>query len=195
MDRSCGLAGCVNPSAVTLGNEAYCREHFMLTCYESLAKCVDELKRKDHEYELWAETLRQSLNEIVDKATAISLTVNDLSNSERSRLLDIVLWAGDLIQKVRCGARKFKPIPVRLHFHTSNETCAEETVTREVSQRGTSLICSFPVQVGGRFVIEKMDTGERSEAIVRWRDFRDGGARPHLGIEILNRENFWGLDW
>ena len=195
MDRSCGLVGCGKPIAVTLGNETYCREHFMLTCYESLEKCVDELKRKDHENELWAETLRQSLTEIVDQATAMSLTVNDLSNLERSRLLDIVLWAGDLVQKVRCGARKFKPILVRLHFRASNETFAEEAVTREVSQHGTSLNCSFPVQVGGRLVIERMETGERVEAIVRWRHRGESGARQQLGIEILNCENFWRLDW
>lgn len=195
MDRCCSFAGCVEPCAATLGNKTYCREHFILTGYESLEKCVDELKRRDDQNEVRAESLRQSLIEIVDQATAMGLTVHDLSNLERSRLLDIILWASDLVQKVRCGPRRVKQVPVRLHFHTPNETCAEATVTQEVSQHGTSLICSFSVQVGGRLVIERMDTSERVDAIVRWRERRQGAAQQHLGIEILNHENFWGLDW
>lgn len=142
----------------------------MLTCYESLEKCVDEFRRRDERNEVWAETLRRSLNEIVDQATAMGLTANDLSNLERSRLLDIVLSAGDLVQQVRCRPRRSIPIRVRLYFHTPNQTCAEETVTQEVSQHGTSVTCRFPVPVGGQLVIERMDTSERVDAIVRWRD-------------------------
>jgi hypothetical protein len=167
----------------------------MLTCYENLEKYVDELRGRDQRNEFWAETLRRSLNEITDHATAMSLTASDLNNLERSRLMDIILWAANLAQQVRCRPRRSKPIRVRLHFHTPNGTCTEETVTREVSQHGTSLACSFPVQLGGRLVIERMDTSERVDAIVRWRDRGPGGAQQHLGIEILNHENFWGLDW
>jgi hypothetical protein len=38
--------------------------------------------------------------EIAARATVIGLRANALSNAERSRLLDIVLWANSLIQEV-----------------------------------------------------------------------------------------------
>ena len=37
------------------------------------------------------------LDEIIDQATSVALITNDLNNQERVELLDILLWANDLL--------------------------------------------------------------------------------------------------
>ena len=65
-----------------MGGSEYCVVHFILTCYQHLEKSPPE----------------RALLEIIDRATAIGLTADDLTNQERGQLLDILLWAGDLLR-------------------------------------------------------------------------------------------------
>jgi hypothetical protein len=187
-------SSCSGPSVVTLVKQDYCREHFIQTCYEHLEECAEEFKERDQADELACDTRRRSLQEIVDQSTVTSLTHGDLSKLERIQLLDIVQWAGDLIRQIRRGPRKRVSIPVRLYLESSSQTCAEETSVREVSQHGTALTCSLPINVGELVKMERMDTGERVEGIVRWRERRDGST-AHLGIEFSRCNNFWRLQW
>jgi hypothetical protein len=191
---SCTTSGCSGPSVDTLGKQDYWREHFIQTCYEHIEECSEKFRERDQADELGCDTRRRSLQEIVDQATAASLTHGDLSNLERIQLLDIVRWAGDLIRQIRRSRRRRVTIPVRLHLESSSQTCAEETLAREVSQHGTALTCRFPIVVGELVKIERIDTSERVEGIVRWCERRDG-TTLHLGIEFYGCNNFWRLHW
>jgi hypothetical protein len=184
--------GSSGPSVVTLVKQDYCREHFIQTCYEHLEECAEKFKERDQADELACDTSRRSLQEIVDQSTVTSLTDADLSNLERIQLLDIVRWAGDIIRQIRRGPRKQVSIPVRLYLESSGLTCAEETLVCEVSQHGSALTCSLPINVGELVKVERMDTGERVEGIVRWRERRDGTSLL-LGLEFSHCNNFWRL--
>lgn len=192
MNPSCATSGCSGPSVVTLGKQDYCREHFIQTSYQHLEECQEKFNDRDQADELACDSRRRSLQEIVDHSTTTSLTHGDLSNMERVQLLDLVRWAGDLIRQVRRGPRKRASIPVRLYLESLSQTWAEETLAREVSQHGTSLTCSLPINVGELVKLERMDTGERVEGIVRWRERRDGTS-VHLGLEFYGGNNFWHL--
>jgi len=61
-----------------------------------------------------------------------------------------------------------------------------------VSQHGAALTCSFPIIVGELVKMERMDTGERVEGIVRWRERRDCKTL-YLGLEFSRCNNFWRL--
>ena len=180
----------------SLGHIGRCRtlKHFIQTCYEHLEQCAETFKERDQADELACDTLRRSLQEIVDQSTATSLTHGDLSKLERIQLLDIVRWGGDLIRQTRRGPRKRVSIPVRLYLQSSSLTCAEETLVREVSQHGAALTCSFRIIVGELVKMERMDTGERVEGIVVWRERRDD-TTLHLGLEFPRCNNFWRLHW
>ena len=180
----------------SLGRIGSCRtlEHFIQICYEHLEECAGKFKERDQADELACDRRRRSLQEIVDQSTATSLTHGDLSNLERIQLLDIVRCGGDLIRQTRRGPRKRVSIPVRLYLESSSQTCAEETLVREVSQHGAALTCSFPIIVGEIVRMERMDKGERVECIVRWRERRDG-TTLYLGLEFSRYKNFWRLHW
>jgi len=195
MNPSCATSGCSGSSVVTLGKQDYCREHFIQTCYQHLEECQEKFNEPDQAAdERVCDSRRRSLQEIVDQSTTTSLTHRDLSNLERVQLLDLVRWAGDLIRQVRRGPRKRVSIPVRLYLESFSQSCVEETLVREVSQHGTSLTCSLLINVGELVKMERMDTGERVEGIVRWRERRDGTSL-HLGLEFYGCNNFWRLQW
>jgi hypothetical protein len=192
MHALCATSGCGGPSAVTLGRQGYCRGHFIQTCYEHLEECAEKFKERDQVGQLACDTRGPSLQEIVGQSTTTSLTHRDLSNLERIQLLDIVRWAGDIIRQMRRGPRKQVSIPVRLYLESSGLTCAEETLVCEVSLHGSALTCSLPINVGELVKVERMDTGERVEGIVRWRERRDGTSLL-LGLEFSRCNNFWRL--
>ena len=168
--------------------------HFIQTCYEHLEECAGKFKERDQADELACDARRRSLQEIMDQSTATSLTHGDLSNLERIQLLDIVRWGGELIRQTRRGPRKQVSIPVRLYLESSSQTCAEETLVREVSQHGASMTCNFPIIVGELVKMERMETGEQIEGIVRWCGRREG-ATIRLGLEFYGCNNFWHLHW
>ncbi len=194
MRASCAPSGCSGPSVVTLGKRDYCREHFIQTCYEYLEECAERFRERDQADEITCHTRRRSVQEIVHQSTATSLTHSDLGNLERIQLLDIVRWGGDLIRQIRRGPRKRVSIPVRLYLESSSQTCAEETLVREVSQHGAALTSNLPIVVGELVKMERMDTGERVECIVRWRERRDS-TTLYLGLEFSRYKNFWRLHW
>ena len=97
MDRCCSFLHCAKPRVVTLGGCEYCVVHFISTSYRHL----EEHRRGDQEKEVESEVLRSSLIEILDQATAVSLTTSDLTNQERGQLLDILFWASDLLSDGR----------------------------------------------------------------------------------------------
>ncbi len=195
MNPSCATSGCSGPSVVTLGKQDYCREHFIQTSYQHLDECQEKFNESDQADELACDSRRRSLQEIVDQSTTAGLTHDDLSSLERVQLLDLVRWAGDLIRQVRRSPRKQVSIPVRLYLESGSQTYAEETMVREVSQHGISLKCSLPINVGELVKMERMDTGERVEGVVRWSERRDGTSLLHLGLEFNGCNNFWPLQW
>jgi hypothetical protein len=71
--------------------------HFISTTYRRL----EEFRRGDQQKEGETEVQRGSLPMILDQATAVSLTTNDLTNQQRGQLLDIVFWASDLLSDGR----------------------------------------------------------------------------------------------
>jgi hypothetical protein len=68
-----------------------------VACYRHLEESP-ELGRRGKKNDGNARAQRESLLEIVDQATSVSLSTCDLTNQERGQLLDIILWASDLLQ-------------------------------------------------------------------------------------------------
>jgi hypothetical protein len=102
MDRRCNFVDCAKRSALTLGDHEYCAGHFILISYQRLEK-FQELRERAPENQVSGEAQRLSLLEIIDRATAGSLAPGDLTSLERSQLLDIILWASELVHRVRRG--------------------------------------------------------------------------------------------
>jgi hypothetical protein len=94
-NQSCSLNSCLRPTAVVLAGQNLCLEHFFEWCYQRLEELDCKVHRKQLEL-THDENLRGLVEECSNRALAVSLQHEPLTNQDRSRLLDILLWCGDL---------------------------------------------------------------------------------------------------
>lgn len=94
-DNACRCA-----AIASLDQKNYCLNHFLQRCYERLEE-VDPRNRQFREAPVDLRAMRAFIEECSRRALDVSLQHEDLSNLERGRLLDILLWAGELFLLLR----------------------------------------------------------------------------------------------
>ena len=105
--KPCRYAACLEYGASTLGDEDLCCDHFVLRCYEFLEQIDAERGKSSNDF-LFTTNLKDSVNNCLHGALEISLRSESLTNLQKARLLDIMLWAGEFIHRAdaaRFGAR------------------------------------------------------------------------------------------
>jgi hypothetical protein len=98
------------------------------------------------------------------------------------------------IQCPRRSNRKATAIPIWLRNEELGPVWEEETETQIVSRCGAGLRCRHLASAESIVVIVRRDTGRRAKARVRYSRYNPDGKRE-LGIEFIDNDNFWGLDW
>jgi hypothetical protein len=98
--RNCRMGSCSGTAITTLDRQALCLNHFLSRCYEKL-EGVDPRGRKFSTEAVDVASMRAFIEECSRKALDVSLQSKNLSNLERGRLLDILLWAGELFLLLR----------------------------------------------------------------------------------------------
>ena len=99
-ERNCLVDSCSSAPVTSLGQQDLCLNHFLLRCYDKLER-LDPRGGRFCSETLDAAAMRAFIEECSRKALDVSLHSNDLSNLERGRLLDILLWAGELFLLLR----------------------------------------------------------------------------------------------
>ena len=96
---SCSQADCPERAVTSLGERDFCLGHFCMRCYELLERVHwgADLTYRLEEFspELFA------LDELPRRTLEVSFSGLTLNNLDRARLLDILLWAGELTSKFR----------------------------------------------------------------------------------------------
>jgi hypothetical protein len=100
LHRNCCEAACGCAASTSLDQKNYCLNHFLQRCYERLEE-VDPRNRKFREGSVDLAAMRAFIEECSRRALDASLQSEDLSNLQRGRLLDILLWAGELFLLLR----------------------------------------------------------------------------------------------
>jgi len=96
---SCCRTACSEPAVTSLGGEDFCFDHFCGRCYE-LLEHAESGTLSAHGAAGLARAVC-TLEECARRALEISLGPLALNNLDRARLLDIVLWSGDLTTELR----------------------------------------------------------------------------------------------
>jgi len=76
----------------------------------------------------------------------------------------------------------------------SDRPWEEETQTRVISRYGALVKCQHAVEADERVRVVRADNGRQAHARVAWHQ-RKGEGPPDVGIEFLDCDNFWELDW
>ena len=121
-ERDCCMDRCAGAAVAFLAEQAFCLTHFLARCYEQLEH-IDPRRRRPL---LGGEqaNAREFVEECSSQALSVCLQSEKLSNLERGRLLDILLWAGELYAVLRPStvypfadfSRTTAVEPVRLAF-------------------------------------------------------------------------------
>ena len=99
-EPNCSEGACHSAAATSLDQQALCLNHFFLRCYARL-EAVDPRVQKSREDRVDLASMRAFIEECSQKALEVSLHCENLTNLERARLLDILLWASELFLILR----------------------------------------------------------------------------------------------
>jgi len=122
-ERNCAEQSCRRTSVASLNQQDLCLEHFLRSCYETLER-LDPRGRYFVSQSIDMASMRAFIEECSRKALDISLHSKKLSNLERGRLLDILLWAGELFLLLRAP---------RITFHKSPAPAEGQALSRATS--------------------------------------------------------------
>jgi hypothetical protein len=189
----CSITGCGQAAAATLGGEALCSGHFISTSYSQLER-YDELRKEHRLSASDTESVRRFINQCSRQADEIEHGTKNLDNLDRARLLHLILLVNELGRHLRRSPRKAASIAVRLSCEKLGNAWEEETRTVLLSRHGASIQCGHSARPGEALQLVRLDTGQEVEARVAWqRPSESDGVK--IGVEFVNCENFWGLDW
>ena len=123
--RSCEVRSCEKISVALLHGHDLCLTHFLAKAYEYLE--IFDLRAEGQGGKQISRSLntaeaRSFVKECSIQALQVSLRSEALTNLERSRLLDILLWTGELADRLRCqrSATDDRPALANKVAHGSN---------------------------------------------------------------------------
>ena len=93
--QPCGRNGCSEPGIATFGAGTLCSEHFLVACYEVLGR-LDRGMGSSAIGATEAREAKRVADECVRGVLDVSLNAAELSNLQKARLLDVLLWAADI---------------------------------------------------------------------------------------------------
>jgi PilZ domain len=189
----CSAAGCERGGIASIDDKALCRTHFIDVCYTRLEK-YEELRQANRLALSDAESMRRFIHECSRQADDIEQGAKDLDNLERAKLVDIILTSSELGRHLRRSPRKAAAIPVRLSCERLGGAWEEDSNTVLLSRYGASVQCNHPAKPGESIEIVRFDTGQKAHARIAWQ--RPAGSdTTRIGVEFVDCDNFWGLDW
>ena len=94
------MDNCEGAAVACLAEQALCLNHFVARCYDGLER-IDTRGLNRPVQDAEEAQARNFVDECSNQALNVCLTSEKLSNLERGRLLDILLWAGELYAMVR----------------------------------------------------------------------------------------------
>ena len=94
-EQFCGADSCQGLRVVTLGDENLCCDHFLSRCYAFFER-IDPQSVMNAGASPVSKKSREQVEYYSRRALEVSLGTVGLNNLQRARLLDILLWAGDI---------------------------------------------------------------------------------------------------
>jgi len=95
--QPCGRSGCSERGVATFGAGTLCREHFLVACYEALGR-MDPGAGLRARGVTEAREAKRVAHECARGVLDVSLNAAELSNLQKVRLLDVLLWADDILR-------------------------------------------------------------------------------------------------
>jgi hypothetical protein len=182
--EKCSSPACEQSSGTVPDLGRLCLAHFISTSYGKL----EELSLSTHNWSVggteW-ENARDFVKECVQSATRFSEANSTLSNLERARLMDIVIWVTELGKRLRRSPRTSEVVAIRLISEKPGFSWEEEAYTLDISRHGARLKCQHKVKKDDALKFVRLDIQEQVESRVVWHRPMKCGAQE-VGVEFLH---------
>ena len=189
----CGVSECEKRAVASVDAHPLCRKHFIDSCHAELEAYNSRLK-ENHLGGVFPESAWRFIYECMQQADRIEQSAEDLDDDERRQLVSLILSTAELGCHLRRSPRRATSIAVRLHCEKPARPWKEETETRLISRCGALVTCQQRVEIDQRLRVVRMDNGREARARVAWCQRKRRG-QPEVGIEFVDCDNFWELDW
>ncbi len=193
MDRvTCGWSGCSSGAEATLDARPLCRNHF----YDTAARRLEEYRARLQRIDPAGTdriTIPKFLSEVINQTTTLVATAKFLSPGQRDQFLELSLSAAELYRRVQRSPRARRNMPILIYRETDTGGRPELTNTVDISKRGACIATSRLWTTGEKIWIQKPGNRLRNLARVVW--VKETSPSEFLmGLEILDCEDFWGLE-
>jgi hypothetical protein len=185
---ACDVEGCDQLVATEIESRPYCADHFISAALREMETGSARLKEKSVDSSV-ISVFKQLLSTCSEQA---QMLCDSQPSLKQARLRDILRRAAQLGKNLRRSERIEARVPVWLRREDPRHTWEEETWTSTVSRHGAGFICRHSVEINGIVVLCRRDKGSRAEARVVYSRL-DAEGRRHIGVELLNRDDFWDL--
>ena len=185
----CSTEGCHEVVICGIGRLPYCVEHFISSALSEMEAGSARIKDKTVDSSV-ISAFKQLLNACSEQAQ--TLCQSQQPGQNQTRLREIIRRTAQLGKNLRRSPRFESCVPVWLRREDPRRTWEEETWTSTISRHGAGFVCRHSVEVNGIVVLCRRDKGSRAEARVVYSRF-DAEGRRHIGVELLNRDDFWDL--
>jgi hypothetical protein len=193
LNENCCTANCEQAAAVLLATRPLCVPHFISTSYERIDEYLRAVTEQRFQ-ETFAEETWQFVVDCIARSADLTQCAEKLDNLTRARLLDILLRAAELSRYLRRSPRRRAAVPLQLRCEKLGRAWEEKVHTHTLSRFGAMLDCENHVEAGDSLHLTRLDTGSQIRARVAWSKKSESG-RTEIGIELLNCENYWDLEW
>jgi hypothetical protein len=202
VEGTCDWAGCGNSSEAILEGRPLCRNHFHEVATMRLKQFTDSLRQVERSATLGIATLKL-LSELISQTTTLVVHAKFLSPWQQDQLRDLSRSALELYKRIQRNPRIPMNVPIVLYREAGIVGNQESTNTINVSKRGACVATIDPCLVGERIWLQKTTSPLRTLAIVAWSRKNEaekagikksGSTLFHVGVELMEQENFWGLD-
>jgi PilZ domain len=187
--KQCSVESCAELAVAPLGECSLCMEHFAGNSMRELESRGQEVRNHPSNAEA-TDSFKKFLANCATQVKELLESENTSQKPGKERLLDILLLISQLNQRLRRSPRTTASVPLWLRREDPGQTWEEETRTSSISQHGAGLICRHRVEPGRTLFLCRKDRGGRARARVVYSHFDSGGDRQ-IGVEILDRLDFW----
>jgi hypothetical protein len=184
----CCVDGCHQVVASEIERRPFCVDHFIPAALQEMEARIACLKQKPFDPSA-INSLKELLTACAEQA---QILCQNQSTQDQARLRDLIRRATQMGKNLRRSPRIEACVPVWLRREDPRHTWEEETWTSTVSRHGAGFVCRHSVEINGTVVLFRRDKGSRAEARVVYSRF-DSEGRRHVGVELLNRDDFWDL--
>lgn len=177
--------------AAELETNPFCLDHFVSVSLREMELRSACLKGKTIDASALA-ALKSLLTVCCEQTQTLCQSQVGADQASQTRLRDLLRRATQLAKNLRRSPRVEACVPVWLRREDPRHTWEEETWTSTVSRHGAGFLCRHSVDISGIVVLCRRDKGSRAQARVVYTRF-DAESRRHIGVELLDRDDFWDL--